>query len=115
MTTSVTGQDQCVFCAPEGGQDQGFAPARRIARRIGGWAAGCSAMLVSLAVAADAMAASGKFKSVPGAAAEGGGSDDMILGLVSANTLFFICAGVFAVFWFIFGGGRKPKVGREGH
>jgi hypothetical protein len=59
-----------------------------------------------------------QFKQAPlqkGAEAAAAAQDaDMILGLVHANTLFFIVAGVGAVFWFLFGGGRKARVGRSG-
>lgn len=58
-----------------------------------------------------------QFKMAPKAVeAEAAAQDsDMILGLVHANTLFFVVAGVGAVLWFLFGGGRKAKVGRTGH
>lgn len=52
---------------------------------------------------------------VPKAAEAAAQDSDMILGLIHANTLFFIVAGLGAVFWFLFGGGRKAKLGRTGH
>ena len=64
------------------------------------------------------MAWAASFKQVPGASEDGGGAGedpDMILGLIHANTLFFIVLGVFCVFWFLFGGGRKAQIGRKGH
>lgn len=61
-------------------------------------------------------AAASRFKAAPVAAsvqeAEAG---DLILGMVPADTLFFITAAVIAVFWFTVGGGRKPRIGRSSH
>ena len=72
-------------------------------------------LMTSLLFSAPGLAWTAEFKSVPGAAEEGGGEDpDMILGLIHANTLFFIALGVFAVFWFLFGGGRRANIGRKG-
>ena len=72
-------------------------------------------MLASLALAAPSQAWAAQFKQAPGAPDEADGGGDMILGLVHANTLFFIALGVFCVFWFLLGGGRKAKIGRKGH
>ena len=72
-------------------------------------------------VAMPALSWAASFKQVPGASEDGGaggaGGDDpdMILGLIHMNTLFFIVLGVFCVFWFLFGGGRKANIGRKGH
>ena len=89
---------------------RGLAAVGRVRRMLLG-----AAMLV----AAPAMARAASFKQVPGASEDGGGAggndSDMILGLIHANTLFFIALGVFCVFWFLFGGGRKAQVGRKGH
>ena len=41
-----------------------------------------------------------------------GSSADMIMGIES-NTIFFIAAAVFGLFWFTLGGGRKPKYRRQ--
>ena len=89
-------------------------------RRIASWVSGAFISLwVSAAWAQGAGGASGgRFKPAPSSAAgdaAGGGGDGMILGLVSANTLFFITAGLIALFWFTVGGGRRPQVGRRGH
>jgi len=77
-------------------------------------AAGISTFTLGVTVAAMA-AAGGKFKAPPvtaeaQAAAEA--EPTMILGY-EANTMFFVAAGVIALFWFTLGGGRKPKLNRE--
>ena len=81
-------------------------------------AAGVSTFTLGITVAAMAVAAS-KFKEAPKsaeveaqAAAAADSAPTMILG-IEANTIFFIAAGVAALFWFTLGGGRKPKVSRE--
>jgi len=86
--------------------------------RLGQCAVGISTAALAISVAAMAAAQSGKtFKTAPKAPeseaeiAAASDSADMILGF-PANTLFFIAAGVVAVFWFTLGGGRKPKVTR---
>lgn len=75
-------------------------------------------VLTGAVVWAPGLAWTAQFKQAPGvekaeAGAEAG--DGMILGLIHENTLFFIALAVFCVFWFLFGGGRKAKVGRSGH
>jgi hypothetical protein len=77
-----------------------------------------STTALGITVAAMAAAQSGKsFKMAPKApeaeveAAAASDSLDMILG-VPVNTIFFVAAGMIAVFWFTLGGGRKPKVTR---
>ncbi len=45
-------------------------------------------------------------------AAAAAAAPDMILG-IPVDTMFFVAAGVMAVFWFTLGGGRKPKVSRN--
>ena len=99
--------------------------AGRSAIRWGGrCVAGVSTCTLGLAVATMARAQNlfqqpeeSRFKAAPKApdaevagtaeaAAEGA---DLILG-VPANTIFFVAAGVIAVYWFVFGGGRKAKV-----
>ena len=65
----------------------------------------------------DAGGGSGRFKAAPkppdaeDAAAASQGLDQ-IMG-VHINTLFFVVAGLIAVYWFTMGGGRKPKVSRD--
>lgn len=77
-------------------------------RRLGLPGAGTALLLPGAAWAAN-------FKRVPGTEEAKESDPDMILGLVHTNTAFFIAVGVIAVFWFLFGGGRKAKVGRKGH
>ena len=78
-----------------------------------------SALLLSL-VSTGALAQgfgqapAGRFKAAPvPAGVEADGGSELILGMVPANTLFFITAAVIAVFWFTVGGGRRPRVGRR--
>ena len=91
----------------------------RIRRRLGRCAAGISTGALGITVAAMAVAQSGgNFKTAPmppeaeGEAAAASDGIDMILG-IPVNTIFFIAAGVIALFWFTLGGGRKPKVSRN--
>jgi len=89
-------------------------------RRLGRCAAGISTCALGVSVAAMAMAQSGKtFKAAPmpaeaeaEAAAAESAMPDVILG-IPVNTIFFVAAGVIALFWFTFGGGRKAKVTRN--
>ncbi len=80
----------------------------RMRGRLGRCAAGISAAALGITVAAMAAAQTGgSFQAAPlpaeaEAAAEG---TDAILG-VPVNTLFFVAAGVIALFWFTLGGGR---------
>ena len=93
---------------------------QRIHRRLGQWAAGISAGALGITVAAMAAAQTGgKFKAAPKApeaegdtAAAASEIPDVIFG-IPVNTMFFVAAGVVAVFWFTLGGGRKPKVSRK--
>jgi len=95
---------------------------QRMRGRLGQCAAGISTTALGITVAAMAAAQSGgNFKAAPksaeAAAAEAeaaaaSDSIDMIFG-IPVNTLFFVAAGVIAVFWFTLGGGRKPKVSRN--
>jgi hypothetical protein len=92
---------------------------QRMRGRLGQCAAGISTAALGISVAAMAAAQSGRnFKAAPKAPeseaelAAASDSADMILGF-PVNTLFFIAAGVVAVFWFTLGGGRKPKVTRS--
>jgi hypothetical protein len=97
----------------------------RVPRAVGGvrrlavrCAAGISTFVLGITVIAMSEAQAAKtFKTAPKSAeaeaeAAGVGVPDVILG-VEANTLFFIAAGVVALFWFTLGGGRKPKISRE--
>lgn len=81
-------------------------------RKTGRWTAALAALT---AVLASAAARAQTFKSAPNADDEGAGAEapDTILGLIHINTAFFIAIGVIALYWFLFGGGRKPKIGRE--
>ena len=97
---------------------------QRLSRQLGKCAAGVSTFTLGISVAVIAMAqqqnifekpAKGRFQTAPKspdaeldpqAAAQAG---DMILG-IPANTIFYIVAGVIALFWFTMGGGRKAKV-----
>ena len=85
----------------------------RAAARAGRCVAGAASLVLGLGLLGAARAA--QFQKAPSAekAEEGGGMPDTILGIVHVNTLFFIAVGVFAFFWFVFGGGRKAKVGRK--
>jgi hypothetical protein len=85
--------------------------------RLGRCAAGISTFALGITVAAMTVAhAGGNFKAAPKSAeaeaAEAAAASDMILG-IPVNTIFFVAAGVVAVLWFTFGGGRKPKVTRN--
>lgn len=86
---------------------------RRLAVRC---AAGASTFVLGITVMVMSEAQAGKtFKAAPRSAeaeAEAAGAPDMIMGF-EFNTLFFIAAGVLALFWFTLGGGRKPKISRE--
>jgi len=94
---------------------------QRMRGRLGQCAAGISTTALGIAVAAMAAAQSGKsFKVAPKSAeteaaeaAAEAAAPDMILG-IQVNTIFFIAAGVIAVFWFTLGGGRKAKVTGKG-
>lgn len=86
-------------------------------RHPGAWVSAALLSLWQAGASAEGFgsASTGHFKAAPvpsGAEAEGG--SDLILGMVPANTLFFITAAVIAVFWFTVGGGRRPRVGRRG-
>lgn len=70
-------------------------------------------LMTSLMLAAPGLASTAQFKQAPGVP-EKDGEPVVILGLIHANTLLFIALGVFGVFWFLFGGGRKAKIGRRG-
>ena len=87
--------------------------AARVAARAGRGAARAASLVAGLGMLGAARAA--QFQKAPSAekAEEGGGMPDTILGIVHVNTAFFIAVGVIAFVWFVFGGGRKPKVGRK--
>ena len=70
---------------------------------------------LGVALLAPGLARAASFKQAPGIEKPEESDSDMILGVVHANTRFFVALGVFAVFWFLLGGGRKAKVGRKGH
>jgi hypothetical protein len=97
----------------------------RLSRLIqipGRCAAGVSAFSLGITVAAIATAqqqnifeqpAKGRFQEAPKApeaeAEAAAQATDMIFG-IPANTIFYVAAGVIALFWFTMGGGRKAKV-----
>lgn len=95
----------------------------RLVQIPGRCAAGISAFSLGITVAAIAMAQQQniymkpektQFQAAPKApdpeAVEAAAqAPDMILG-IPANTIFFVAAGVVAVFWFGFSGGRKAKI-----
>ena len=101
---------------------------QRIRRRLGRCAAGISTCTLGITVAAMAAAqqqnifeepAKAQFQAAPKSAeaeaaeaAAASSMPEMILG-IPVNTLFFVAAGVIAVFWFSFGGGRKAKINRN--
>jgi hypothetical protein len=95
----------------------------RLMQVPGRCAAGISAFSLGITVAAMAMAQQQniymqsektRFHAAPKtpdpeAAEAAAQAPDMILG-IEANTIFFVAAGVVAVFWFGFSGGRKAKI-----
>jgi len=92
---------------------------RRMGGRLGRCAAGISTCALGITVAAMAVAQQQnsyetpkkeQFQAPPDADPDA--AADMILG-VPVNTIFFVAAGLIALFWFTLGGGRKPKVGRN--
>jgi hypothetical protein len=101
---------------------------QRISGRVGRCATGISTCALGITVAAMAAAqqqnifeapSKGRFQAAPKSAeaeaaeaAAAAGMPDVILG-IPVNTMFFVAAGVVAVFWFTLGGGRKPKVSRN--
>jgi hypothetical protein len=93
---------------------------QRMRGQLGQCAAGISTTALGITVATMAAAQSrAKFQAAPkspeveAAEAEAAAAaPDFILG-IQVNTIFFIAAGVIAVFWFTLGGGRKPKVTRN--
>ncbi len=93
-----------------------FGKARKFVAMAVRQCAGLAAFVFCLAVTAMAMAqqsSSGRFKAAPvPEGADGGGGLDYILG-IHVNTIFFVAVVAIGVFWFTFGGGRKPKVGRD--
>ena len=101
-----------------------FGAARWLVQQCAGLAAFAFCFVVTAMAMAqqnpfdpDATAGTGRFKAAPKppdpedaeAAADG---LDYIMG-VHINTLFFVVAGLIAVYWFTMGGGRKPKVSRD--
>ncbi len=91
---------------------------QRISGRVGRCAADVSTCALGITVAsmitaqnAFGQTSGGRFQAAPKApdADEAAGATDMILG-IPVNTIFFVAAGVIAVFWFTLGGGRKAKV-----
>lgn len=71
--------------------------------------------LTSAGLWAPGVAWTAQFKAAPKVAEEESAGPDTILGLIHVNTAFFIAVGIFAAFWFLFGGGRKAKLGRKDH
>ena len=120
MARSDTTQDLELAGAAAAGNAARISRMRRMRRRLGRCAAGISTCALGITVAAMAAAQSGgNFKAAPKSAeaeaAEAAAASvmpDAILG-IPVNTLFFVAAGVLAVFWFTLGGGRKPKVTRN--
>ena len=119
MARSDTTQDLELAGEAVAGSAPRTSSMQRMRGRLGRCAAGISTGALGITVAAMAAAQSGKnFKVAPKApdaeaeAAAASDSIEMILG-IPVNTLFFVAAAVIALFWFTFGGGRKPKVGRN--
>jgi len=98
-------------------RERGFDKARIALAR---WAAGAAAAAFCLTVAAMAAAqgtggqrSGAAFKQAPKSVEAEAQGVDMILG-IPANTIFFVAAGVIAIFWFTVGGGRRAKnLGRQ--
>ena len=87
---------------------------QRISGRVGRCAADVSTCALGITVASMVTAqnafgqtSGGRFQAAP--KAPDADATDMILG-IPVNTIFFVAAGVIALFWFTLGGGRKPKV-----
>ncbi len=119
MARFNTTQDSQLACAAVAGNAPRKSTMQRMRGRLGQCAAGISTGALGITVAAMAVAQSGgNFQTAPKApeadveAAAASDSIEMILG-ISVNTLFFVAAGVIALFWFTLGGGRKPKVSRN--
>ena len=119
-TPDLAAQDLELAGAAVAGPPPRQSSARWLRRRLGELSAGISTCALGIAVASTVVVQNvygqtgGKFQAAPNAPEAGGDASsgfDEVLG-VSVNTLFFIAAGVVAVFWFAFGGGRKVKVGR---
>lgn len=74
-------------------------------------------LATAFAAGVDGIAQAASFKPAPQPAEEGGTvqsqGPDTILGLVHINTAVFIAVGAIALYWFVFGGGRKAKFDRK--
>ncbi len=127
MARSDTTQDLELACEAVAGNAARKSRVQRIRGRLGRCAAGISTCALGITVAVMAAAQkqnifeestkpqfyeAPKSAEVEAAEAEAAAAaPDMILG-IPVNTLFFVAAGVIALFWFTLGGGRKPKVTR---
>jgi len=109
-----------IGCSPE---IEGETGLNRLGARLARYAAAASVAWFMLCVTASAQLlgkpAGPKFKAPPppttdpdaqAKAAEDSAS--YILGF-HINTIFFVVAGILGVLWFVFGGGRKPKITRH--
>lgn len=124
MTSSGTMRKRPAPRGSEGEPDRGSAMAppgrRRAVARLRHAAHAAGTFWLTAGAAAGALAqgfggggSGASFKAAP-RAAEAEAADqgpDTILGIIEINTAFFIAVGVIAFFWFVFGGGRKAKVG----
>ena len=119
MAKSDTTQDLELAREAVAGNAPRKSSVRRLRRRLSELAARISACALGIAVASMVTAQNvygqtggGRFQAAPKAPEAEAAASDMILGF-PVNTLFFVAAGVIAVFWFTLGGGRKPKVTRH--
>ena len=120
MAKSDTTQDLGFSCTVDTGNALRKSALGRLRGRLGRCAAGISTFTLGISVAVMAAAQQGssgvpkkdQFELAPRAPEPEAEMIEQIFG-IPVNTLFFIAAGVIAVFWFTLGGGRKPKVTRH--
>ncbi len=128
MARSDTTQDLELACEAVAGNAARKSRMQRIRGRLGRCVAGISTCALGITVAAMAAArqqnifeesTKPQFSEAPKSAeaeaadaAAAAAASDMILG-VHVNTIFFVAAGMMALFWFTLGGGRKSKVTRN--
>ena len=128
MARSDTTQDSQLACVAVTNRMPRESRTQRLRRRLGRCAAAVSTCTLGITVAVMAAAQQqniyeqsegSQFKAAPlsaeAAAAKAEAASampDVILG-IPVNTMFFVAAGVIAVFWFTLGGGRKPKITRN--
>ena len=116
MPKSDTRQDIELACGAVAGRPARTSNLQRLRCRLSGLAGRISTCALGIAMLSMVMAQNvygqtgGRFKAVPKADDDAG--LDMIFG-IPANTLFFAAVGVFALYWFTLGGGRKAKINKK--